>query len=387
MLSASRFRARAFTILLVLLGAGLAALLPGCVSRGVPHSTVETPLTTFAHTNRIIDMNQPVSISSPLLAEVSRVPDGFFEALLSVNADVPPTCGIVAEIRVGLSAAADRAEFWSPWMPILAWGEPVAIPTPDTDTATSFGATSDAIRGQMEIDVFVGAARTGPGGGFDQFQWRIRATGDQPSIIRRVATTTTRELGSRAFADARSDAAKSAAEQHPLPNQRLRPLDVPHRSQKTEHPEIAGRICSPTSVAMVLAYLGKDHRVLEVAQCAYDGPHDVYGNWPRNIQAAYTLGARGFLTRLATWDEAEAFIRRGTPLIISIRFGKHEMPAAFEQTDGHLIVLTGFTGNGDAVVNDPAFGDPAQGRRVYPRADLERAWLSNTAGTTYVLGE
>jgi len=64
------------------------------------------------------------------------------------------------------------------------------------------------------------------------------------------------------------------------------------------------------------------------------------------------------------------------------------LPAApYSDTDGHLIVLTGFAGNGDVTVNDPAVRDAAEGRRVYPRADLERVWMSNGARTAYVLGE
>ncbi|MGE3182339.1 MAG: N-acetylmuramoyl-L-alanine amidase-like domain-containing protein, partial [Phycisphaerae bacterium] len=53
-------------------------------------------------------------------------------------------------------------------------------------------------------------------------------------------------------------------------------LDVPFFSQRTEKPEIAGRICSPTSVAMVMAYHGVTKPVAEVAAAAYDQAHDIY---------------------------------------------------------------------------------------------------------------
>ncbi|MDX2116881.1 MAG: C39 family peptidase [Planctomycetota bacterium] len=368
----------------VLRGAFIGAILafaPGCAS-GPARSTVDAPLTEFIHTSAVGDMRASVSAASPLVSEPISIERGFTEAILSANADVPAGSGIVVEIRVGQSAAvsADHAEFWSPWMPMMSWGQPV----PDApDSASSFGGADEPRRGKIDIDTFVAPAAAR----FDRLAWRVRATGAAASTVRRIAWTTTAESGTRSWSETLADARRAAEANRPLPNQRLRTLDVPHRSQRTDRAELAGRLCSPTSVAMVLAYRGKPVPVLGVAECAYDAAHDVYGNWARNIQAAYTLGVPGYLTRISSWSEAEAFIARGTPLVISVRFGPGELPAAFEKTDGHLIVLTGFTPEGDATVNDPAFGDEREGRRVYPRADLERAWMSNTAGTTYVLGE
>jgi hypothetical protein len=290
---------------------------------------------------------------------------------------VPTGAGVVAEIRVG--QASD--DFWSPWMPIVSWGAPVEMAE---DSALQFGADGDTRAGRMEIDTFVGRAP----GGFDRVQHRFRAvTVEGKSIaIKRVAICATRETGEKAWADVA--AANKPPEVAKLTGLRMRTIDVPFRSQFTERPELAGRLCSPTSVSMVLAYRGKTGDVLDVANCAFDEPHGIYGNWPRNVQAAYVKGVKGYLTRVSTWKQAEAFIARGTPLVISIRVKKGELPAApYSDTDGHLIVLTGFAANGDATVNDPAVREPRDGRRLYPRADLERVWMSNTAGTTYVLGE
>jgi hypothetical protein len=61
--------------------------------------------------------------------------------------------------------------------------------------------------------------------------------------------------------------------------------------------------------------------------------------------------------------------------------------ATVSETDGHLIVVRGFTDEGDVVVNDPA-ADPRQGkpiRRVYRRADLVRSWLKNGSGICYLV--
>ncbi|RMF72419.1 MAG: hypothetical protein D6744_16875 [Planctomycetota bacterium] len=113
----------------------------------------------------------------------------------------------------------------------------------------------------------------------------------------------------------------------------------------------------------------------------------MYGNWPRNVQAAYEFGVPGYLRRFSQWSEVEATIAAGQPLIISIRVGEpgalHGAP--YETTAGHLIVLTGFAENGDVWVNDPAGATPAEGVLRYSRADLEKAWMRGSGGLAYVL--
>lgn len=356
-------------VLFALVGGGLG----GCAVTGRP----TTPLTTFEHTTVLLESPTQVTAGAPTLGPVTTIAGGFSEALLSVNADVPADAGVVVEIRVG--QAAD--DFWSPWMPIVAWGAAVG---PAEDSAMSFGAADDARAGKMEIDTFVGRAA----GGFDRVQHRFRSVTPEGKavVIKRVGICTTRETGEKAWGDVVS--ANTPPKTAKLTGLRLRTMDVPFRSQFTDRPELAGRLCSPTSVSMVLAYRGKPTDVLDVANCAFDASHEIYGNWPRNVQAAYVMGVPGYLTRVSNWREVERYVARGTPLVISIRVKPGELPAApYSDTDGHLIVLTGFAANGDVTVNDPAVREPDKGRRVYPRADLERVWMSNTAGTTYVLGE
>ncbi len=362
---------RLIVILLLVCAAG--GGLGGCAGSGRPR----TPLATFEHSTVLDETPTRVDGGAVTIGPVHGVVHGFSEAILSVNADVPAGTGLVAEIRVGQTAD----DFWSPWMPIVAWGEPVAMAD---DSALTFGAAGETRAGKLEIDTFVGRAA----GGFDRVQHRFRGVTPDGKVIvvRRVAICTTRETGERAWDDVVS--ANTPASTATLNALRLRKMDVPFLSQATDRPELSGRLCSPTSVSMVLAYRGKRKDVLDVANCAFDGAHDIYGNWPRNVQAAYVMGVKGYLTRVSTWKEVEAFVSRGTPLVISIRVNAGELPAApYSDTDGHLIVLTGFAGNGDVTVNDPAVRDAAEGRRVYPRADLERVWMSNGAGTAYVLGE
>lgn len=152
--------------------------------------------------------------------------------------------------------------------------------------------------------------------------------------------------------------------------------------------------CSPTSVSMLLAYWAKKLSrpdllvsVPAVARGVYDWTYDGAGNWPFNIAYATTFpGMDGYVARLGSLDEAEHWIANGVPLALSIAFAPGGLPGApIDSTNGHLIVLRGFTASGDPIVDDPAAPDSSTVRRVYPRAALQQVWLSGSGGTGYVL--
>lgn len=165
-----------------------------------------------------------------------------------------------------------------------------------------------------------------------------------------------------------------------------RVLDVPARSQRDEDPAIAGRICSPTSLAMVLEFHGVRRTTREVADAVYDRVAEIYGNWPLNTAAAHRLsGGRleAFVARGSGLADLEAEIAAGRPVVLSHRWEKGELAGApVESSDGHLIVVAGFTEDGDVVANDPA-ADPV--RRTYRRAEIERTWLGRASGIYYVV--
>jgi hypothetical protein len=138
---------------------------------------------------------------------------------------------------------------------------------------------------------------------------------------------------------------------------------------------------------MVLAHRGVDASVQTVASLARDPDFQIYGNWPRSIQAAYALGVPGHLTRFGSWADVERVLAAGQPIIASIIVDRPGdlRGAPYDTTAGHLIVLTGLTESGDVFVNDPAVADARAGQLVYRRADLSRVWLANTQGTAYIL--
>ncbi|MFZ4576423.1 MAG: C39 family peptidase [Phycisphaerales bacterium] len=163
-------------------------------------------------------------------------------------------------------------------------------------------------------------------------------------------------------------------------------ISVPFASQKTDDPSLAGRLCSPTSVAMVLAYYGEQHGVSEVAAAAHDPSADIYGNWPMNLQAAYRLSGgklRAEFRRFSGFAALRDLLERGTPVVISVRGSIRGAP--YSPTEGHLLVVTGMNARGDLLVNDPAFANAAAGCRCYRWEDLAVAWLVNAKGTAYVI--
>lgn len=163
-------------------------------------------------------------------------------------------------------------------------------------------------------------------------------------------------------------------------------LDVPFLSQKAAPESIRGRICSPTSVAMVLRFHGRDVTAEGIAAEVFDPEQDLYGIWPRNVQVAFRHGVPGSVCRFDSWDDVEAVLRSGRPIIASIGVAKGQLDGApYETTSGHLIVLRGIDRNGDLLVNDPAVASPERGRLTYRRDQLSTCWLAR-GGTAYVLG-
>ncbi|WP_223167673.1 C39 family peptidase [Nonomuraea sp. SYSU D8015] len=185
-------------------------------------------------------------------------------------------------------------------------------------------------------------------------------------------------------------------------------LAVPRHSQHVHaghHPRFDGggtNWCSPASVAMVLGFWGRGPGPEELewvgagdpapavdhaAMGTYDASYQGTGNWPFNVAYAGRYGLSGFVTRLRSAAELERFVRAGIPVITSQSFKAHELPGSCYSTNGHILVVIGFTAAGDVVVNDPAAPRDDEVRRVYPRAAFENVWLrsSGSGGIAYVL--
>ncbi|MGC1380716.1 MAG: C39 family peptidase [Candidatus Baltobacteraceae bacterium] len=158
-------------------------------------------------------------------------------------------------------------------------------------------------------------------------------------------------------------------------------LDVPARSQYADAGHESGW-CSPASLAMIHAYHGIDEPVAQIARAVFDRAYNGTGNWAFNVAHSGRLGLRGVVAHLCNLDHAQRLIERNLPLAISYSWREGELPGApLERSDGHLVVLRGFTGDGDCAINDPAAPNV---RVVYPRAAIERIWQRNE-GIAYVV--
>jgi hypothetical protein len=287
----------------------------------------------------------------------------FNELLLSWNVYTPRGAGFRVEARVGRTSD----DFWGPWLFFGEWGDA----PPAGERSISFAL------GRVDVDYFRGAER------FSRLQYRVRAAAqaaDGAEVhVDRIAACVSDTTGAASSAPPNRQASLGA-------DHWQRRLPVPERSQKSEAAEIAGRICSPTSLSMVMAFYGVDRPTRAVADACFDGANGIYGNWPRNIQAAASLGVPGYLTRISSWAEAERFIADGRPLIASIRV---DTPGAlkgspYPTTDGHLLVICGFDRDGNVEVNDPA-APPGGTAMRYSRQELGRAWFGGSGGVAYVL--
>ncbi len=157
-------------------------------------------------------------------------------------------------------------------------------------------------------------------------------------------------------------------------------LDVPARSQYVVEGERGW--CSPTSLSMLNAYHGLDYDVPATARAVFDRAYNGTGNWSFNVAFSGNLGLRAAVVYLRNLDHAQQLIEAGIPVAISYSWSGNELPGApLEHSDGHLVVLCGFTANGDCAINDPAAPNV---RVVYPRAALERVWLRNN-GVAYAV--
>jgi hypothetical protein len=155
---------------------------------------------------------------------------------------------------------------------------------------------------------------------------------------------------------------------------------------------------------MVVAYWGKSPSASEYAYVLRDYPgiadpwidyaaryvfdyhYNGGGNWPFNVAYAGERGLDGEVTQLHSLREAEQFIKAGIPLVASIAFVSNKLDGfLFKSTNGHLLVIVGFTKEGNPVVNDPAATSDATVQRVYDRAQFEQNWMTSTGGIVYVI--
>ena len=312
---------------------------------------------------------------------------GFTELVASWEAKTPGDSFVEVEVR-----GQDPTGRTSSWDVLGRWAHGDRFVD-----RTSLGSQDDDLA-RVAVDTWRAAAAAG------LERWRLRVT-----LLRRTdAETGAPSLGHvGATTSRRPDSTPPTSKPGVVAQAGGAVLDVPRYSQMVHdghYPQWGGggeAWCSPTSTSMVLGYYdalppAQDYAwvpeghpapwVDHAARTTYDHGYDGTGNWSFNAAYAARLVGRADVVRLPDLRAVERLVADGVPVIVSIAFGPGQLSGApISSSDGHLLVVVGFTADGDVVVNDPAADSPAGVRRTYDRAQLERAWLSASTGTAYVL--
>jgi hypothetical protein len=169
-------------------------------------------------------------------------------------------------------------------------------------------------------------------------------------------------------------------------------IEVPERAQGNyAHGAV---ICSATCTSMTLSYWAKaasrselDVDVPEVVDGVYDRAYDGTGNWPFNTAFAGKFpGMRAYVSRFTSISELEDWIEAGVPVVCSVAYSVLKGKPRSATESGHLVICTGFTAEGDIILNDPAL-NPKRGLRVrtpYPRQQFLAGW-KDSRNTVYLI--
>jgi len=303
------------------------------------------------------------------VSAIHEVPAGFTNAVASWNVTTSDGSWIETQLRARVGRR------WTNWYAMGNWSRERAL-----SHRHSVNERADA-DGKVDTDTLVLEKPA------DAWQLRVffhpAGAGVAPKLSL-VAVTT----GSPSSPAGSSDASEAAWGVD---------LDVPERTQRVhESPDALGgggdAWCSPTSVSMVMAYWAAvEHKpqwdvdVASAADGTYDPTYAGCGNWPFNVAFASEHGLGGWVERLGGLGEMQRYIEAGVPLVASIRVAPGELRGSpYEKTDGHLLVVRGFTIAGDVITNDP-YALPGHIRIVYPRSQFERVWMGGSGGIVYVI--
>ena len=323
-------------------------------------------------------------------SDVYPVSFSFNELVSSWNSHTPVGTFVQSEVLPQL----DDGHWASKWYVLGRW----------TYDDSDFHRTS--VGGQGDADGFVA---------IDTF-----FTKDHPAIAYRLRLTLFRRLGSTATPSVSRYSAvvsnltnqKSTFPSATTMNGTTIDLGVPQYSQEIHHGEYpqydnGGEAwCSPTSTSMVVAYWEAktgmpfapttsetswvdpafaDPWVDYTARFVFDYHFQGAGNWPFNTAYAAERGLVTDVTQLHSLREAEPFIKAGIPLVASVAWESNKLDGGIKSTNGHLMVIGGFTANGDVIAYDPASVDDAAVRHVYNREQFERAWIPASGGIVYLI--
>jgi len=337
---------------------------------------IGTPVTTRTYAGRTYDLSRWTSAWT-------QSDFGASELIASWNATAQAGTWIEVAVRARRGASAGS------WDVVARWA--------DADRGfrrTSLGAQEDDLT-SLNVDTVV----TNSGRGLSSWQVRV-------SLLRRAGTDRSPAVHSATLMTSSVQAGDDVATS-PTGMRRTVDLKVPRYSQMVHagtYPQWdnGGEAwCSPTSTTMLLRFWGSlpdpqrlewipdgtpQKPVVHAARYVYDYRYEGAGNWPFNTAYAGARGLDAYVTRLRSLREAERYIKAGIPLAASVAYGAGELDGApISSTNGHLMVIRGFTAGGDVIVNDPAAPDRRSVRRIYDRGQFEDVWIPASGGVVYVM--
>lgn len=289
-----------------------------------------------------------------LLSEPQVAAFRFNNLVLSWNAETPAGTRLDFQVRVGIGEAL------SPWFTMGTW------------SASGGASAGDQSNTWGSVDV-------------DTLELRDKSTTFQYKVVFTSANPTARPR-LRSVSLVYSDLTAPLSGAHPVVQEGwARDLAVPQYSQLEQDQAVARQICSPTSLAMVLNFWGATKSVRQVYEGVRDSRTGIFGNWPLNTAYAGELGFDAYVDRFYSVEQLESEVARGKPVIISIQFRPGQLDnSPISSTTGHLIVVRGFTPQGDVIVNDPIAPSSSSVRRVYKRDQLAQVWL-RSGGIVYLV--
>jgi hypothetical protein len=244
---------------------------------------------------------------------------------------------------------------WSPWLTVGYWHQSYTTPY-----SSGYGITSYAA-GAVDIDYVK----------LNQYQtrWQYKVEFKRTNVS--IASPSLHRLS---FFASDSRTTQELNYSHIL-NDNPAAIFVPTQFiwQYSVDSEIGGRICSPTSTAMILGSYGIDVDPLAFAWDTYDQRWSIFGVWPRAVQNASQYGLTGAVTRYRNWSDARAVLAQGGRIAMSVG------PPLYS---GHLMMLAGFDNNGNPLVHDPARSNGYKYK--FSKSDLSHSWFDK-GGVAYTL--
>lgn len=302
--------------------------------------------------------------------------DGFTNLILSWNANTPMNTKIEVLARAYI---VERNKLKGEWSEYLSWGE-------WGSTIKSSSSDSECDIAKINTDVFMVNNKDKYKG--KKFQIKVKLYSEDTNVTPSISQITA------TFIDLLDVSDNNLKDKIKVNCESI--IDTPCFSQYERDKSIANRICSPTSLTMVLNRLGEDLKVEDVAWNCYDYKYNGFGNWVFNVAFAGSHGYEAYI-EYGSFESLEREILKGYPVIVSVRYtndkNNKEYPYIENSpltTSGHLIVVCGITtdSEGDVyvVVNDPAGESNETVRRRYKLEEFLLAW-SKSNNAMYVVNK